>query len=413
MRANVTRLKTVFPCVALALALAACTTTTTLTTSGASQSGRVAARGDAARRQTSSSQYLVQRGDTLYSIAFRNRVDLRELIAWNDLTQPYTIYPGQRLRIERSGPVAPDSAAVVQVPADSSAARPFEPRPVAVVQVPAEANADQPSEPMRVARGRVEEPPARVGAAPVASSAMDASGIAARRTPVNGDPYAAQRVAESSRVPSGPARAADSAPPPPVASMPAIPIAEDDGVRAAMVDGSASVSARPDAAAPVPLSPVAIRTVLEPAALPQTPAEPERDVGPIRASPMRIAGGIGWRWPTSATLVGRYSADDEARQGIRLQGPAGTPVTAAADGEVVYSGNGLVGLGELVIIKHGPEYLSAYGLNRKRLVTEGQKVKAGQLVAEMGNSAGVAGLLHFEVRRSGRPIDPLTVLPPR
>ena len=84
---------------------------------------------------------------------------------------------------------------------------------------------------------------------------------------------------------------------------------------------------------------------------------------------------------------------------------------AAAGGVVVYSGSGLIGYGELVIIKHDDTWLSAYGHNRKRLVAEGDAVQGGQQVAEMGRSGASRDMLHFEVRKNGRPVDPLSVLP--
>ena len=101
------------------------------------------------------------------------------------------------------------------------------------------------------------------------------------------------------------------------------------------------------------------------------------------------------------------------KQGIDIAGKAGAPVKAAADGTVVYSGNGLIGYGELIIIKHSDEWLSAYGHNRKRLVQEGQRVKAGQPIAEMGSTGAPRDELHFEIRRNGRPVDPLQYLPGR
>jgi lipoprotein NlpD len=88
-------------------------------------------------------------------------------------------------------------------------------------------------------------------------------------------------------------------------------------------------------------------------------------------------------------------------------------VRAAAAGTVVYSGNGLIGYGELVIVKHSPAWLSAYGHNRKRLVKEGDKVAAGQVIAEMGSSSASRDSLHFEIRRNGKPVDPLGLLPRR
>ncbi len=378
------------------LLLAACTTTTTVTTSDDSfRAAQASTRERPARPAASSRDYLVKPGDTLYAIAFRNRVDLRELIAWNGLSDPYTIYPGQRLRI-----------ADVVTPTPPSS-RGSEPSPAA--------RADRSMDPGRGSGRRADDASNRV-AQGVATARPERSSGAAPDATGTGSAHAAS---PAGRTPAGEAthsRDASSGAPP-VSSLPAIPIAVDEGVRAAVVE-EPEATREPDAgAAEGAPAGVAMRTATPPPPpppqLPRTPAEPQRDAGPIRAMPTRIAGGIGWRWPSSATLVGRFAADDEARQGIRMQGPAGMPVHATADGEVVYSGNGLVGLGELVIIKHGSEYLSAYGLNRKRLVTEGQKVLAGQPVAEMGNSAGVAGLLHFEVRRNGRPIDPLTVLPPR
>jgi lipoprotein NlpD len=118
-----------------------------------------------------------------------------------------------------------------------------------------------------------------------------------------------------------------------------------------------------------------------------------------------------WRWPTEGSLVGSYAAGDPTRQGIDIAGSAGQPVRAAADGVVVYSGSGLVGYGELIIVKHNDQWLSAYGHNRARLVNEGQLVKAGQQIAEMGRSGAARDMLHFEIRYNGKPVDPQAYLP--
>ena len=93
--------------------------------------------------------------------------------------------------------------------------------------------------------------------------------------------------------------------------------------------------------------------------------------------------------------------------------PAAQPEPDAADGEVVYSGSGLRGYGELIIIKHSPEFLSAYGHNRRRLVNEGEHVRAGQPIAEMGRTGADRDMLHFEIRRGGNPVDPAGFLPRR
>jgi lipoprotein NlpD len=125
------------------------------------------------------------------------------------------------------------------------------------------------------------------------------------------------------------------------------------------------------------------------------------------------AGGLAWRWPGKGPLIGSFVAGDQTRQGIDIGGTAGDPVLAAADGEVVYSGNGLLGYGELIIVKHNASFLSAYGHNRKRLVQEGDKIKAGQQIAEMGSSASARDELHFEIRKNGKPVNPIDYLPAR
>ena len=108
-----------------------------------------------------------------------------------------------------------------------------------------------------------------------------------------------------------------------------------------------------------------------------------------------------------------FAANDPARQGLKIAGKAGQPVRAAQAGQVVYSGSGLVGYGELVIIKHDGGYLTAYGHNRKRLVAEGDTVKQGQAIAELGRSGTDREMLHFEIRRAGKPTDPTPLLPKR
>jgi lipoprotein NlpD len=122
---------------------------------------------------------------------------------------------------------------------------------------------------------------------------------------------------------------------------------------------------------------------------------------------------IGWRWPADGQVVTRFAPGEPTRQGIDIAGAAGQPVRAAGEGVVVYSGSGLVGYGELIIVKHDEQWLSAYGHNRERLVTEGQRVAAGQQIAVMGRSGAARDMLHFEIRFNGKPVDPLQYLPRR
>lgn len=129
------------------------------------------------------------------------------------------------------------------------------------------------------------------------------------------------------------------------------------------------------------------------------------------AEPKASASGLGWRWPLDGRVVKTFRQGDRTRQGIRIAGRAGQQVAAAESGTVVYSGSGLKGYGNLIILKHNDNYLSAYAFNRRLVVAEGQRVKRGQGVAEVGQAPGGEYLLHFEIRRNGTAVDPLRYLP--
>jgi len=116
-------------------------------------------------------------------------------------------------------------------------------------------------------------------------------------------------------------------------------------------------------------------------------------------------------WPTDGTVIRRFDGNNS--KGIDISAAAGTPVVAAAPGTVVYAGNGLRGYGNLLILKHNAEYLTAYAHNRALLVKEGQTVTQGEKIAEMGDTDTDRVMLHFELRYQGRSIDPSRALPPR
>lgn len=123
-----------------------------------------------------------------------------------------------------------------------------------------------------------------------------------------------------------------------------------------------------------------------------------------------VSSGFTWAWPATGNIVGWFQPDEPTKQGIGISGRVGDPVKSAADGVVVYSGNGLVGYGELIIVKHNDQWLSAYGHNRKRLVKENDRVTRGQQIAEMGTANGQPQL-HFEIRYNGKAVDPRAYLP--
>lgn len=255
-------------------------------------------------REAHDGQYVVQRGDTLYSIALGFGQDYRDIARWNGLDDPSRLQVGQTLR------VAP--------PADGSGA-------------------------------------AVVAAVPVA-------------------PAGAVEV----RPLDGPSPAPTALPPPPVATP--------------------APSAAPPATAPtsMPSAPKAVDSIAK---------------APVPAAPASKEPALTWAWPAAGKVIENFN---EARnKGIGIAGKEGDPVFAANDGEVVYGGDRLRGYGNLIIIKHTDDFISAYGHNRQILVKQGQAVKRGQRIAEMGKTDSDIPKLHFEVRRAGKPMDPLKFLPDR
>lgn len=118
-----------------------------------------------------------------------------------------------------------------------------------------------------------------------------------------------------------------------------------------------------------------------------------------------------WRWPANGKLLSKYSSRNETNKGIDISGSLGARVRAAEAGKVVYSGSGLIGYGKLVIVKHNSQYLSAYGHNSQLLVKEGQVIKKGDVIAKMGRSNSGQAMLHFEIRKQGKPVNPIALLP--
>jgi len=146
--------------------------------------------------------------------------------------------------------------------------------------------------------------------------------------------------------------------------------------------------------------------------------QPAQAVNPSSASaPKSTQTGVGdermsWEWPAPGKVLYEFS-DGPNKKGVSIQGKSGQAVVSSAPGKVVYSGSGLRGYGNLIIIKHNATYLSVYAHNSQLLVREGQMVAQGQRIAVMGKAAGATTALHFEIRRLGKPIDPRSRLPAR
>jgi lipoprotein NlpD len=168
----------------------------------------------------------------------------------------------------------------------------------------------------------------------------------------------------------------------------------------------------------VVVRPIAPATANSSTSSPSMASPPPKTEAPSTPSPSSTSPnnaindeGLGFIWPASGSLLAGF--DEAKNKGLDISGKAGDPVLAAADGQVVYSGAGLRGYGNLIILKHNNTFLTAYAHNQALLVKEDQKVRKGQKIAEMGKSDADRVKLHFEVRRLGKPVDPVKLLPPR
>lgn len=256
------------------------------------------------RSGNGANSHTVQRGESLSLIAFVVGMDWREIAELNSIEHPYTIYPGQVLRLS---------------------------------------------------------PPVSAGTQPRTNTPPSQAVVAENTTPLP------------------------------------LPTPSPSGVAA---PGRASSAAQVNGTSASPASSPTLAAAHPPA---QTPSD-------WSSKPVRPGQ---WHVPSGGTLSGRFSEGSTPHKGIDFSGRAGDPVLASKGGSIVYAGSGVRGYGNLLIVKHDANFLSAYAHNSRLLVKEGDVVVAGQKIAEMGASGTDRVHLHFEVRRQGRPIDPLTVLPKR
>lgn len=154
--------------------------------------------------------------------------------------------------------------------------------------------------------------------------------------------------------------------------------------------------------APEPTTPSSTATPI-----PVTPVAPVEPPTPTRASDANL---ISWGWPAGGKIIQGFNS---STKGIDIQGQVGDPVVAAASGKVMYAGNGVRGLGNLVLLGHGDGFITAYAHNDKLLVESGDSVSKGDKIAQLGQTDTSSPRLHFEIRRSGTPVDPLSYLPKR
>ncbi len=276
----------------------------------------------------------VERGETLYSIGWVYGYDYRQLARWNNIQPPYTLTPGQRVR------VAPPSGKNI--------------------------SSSQKYRSASVQKGK--SPSSRKTPAPVIEAGGSSVETMSKTT---GNVSREQR---------------------------AVALDKSNVTRT-------NEAEKHDVQSVVAAAKTAVKRVFN-----QTDTTP----------PKSFTGKSGWRWPTKQRRILRtFLADNPARQGLDIAGEKGSPVLAAATGRVVYAGSGLVRYGRLIIIKHNDRYLSAYAHNQKLRVKEGDIVKAGQRIADMGRTGNLGdnfindnrAKLHFEIRQNGKPVDPLRYLP--
>ncbi len=195
------------------------------------------------------------------------------------------------------------------------------------------------------------------------------------------------------------------------------PVSKQQAAKTAALQQPAPVKAAPVATTSKPPATAAAKPVA--AATPKTAPAPQKSTAPQTASAAApaVQGTSGpaydgkWVWPTRGRVLTPFQPSGTGKRGIDIGGHEDQPVKAAANGKVVYAGSGLVGYGRLIIVKHNENLLSAYGHNNKLLVKEGEHVAAGQMIAKMGSSGTNRNELYFEIRKNGKPTDPLRYLP--
>ena len=294
--------------------------------------------------------HVVQPGDTLFSIAWRHQLDVRQLVLWNELENPDLILVGQQLFLTPPGSRESRAANTGRTPA----APPASSSPAGSAQAGTPQRGTTPPS--------VTPPPASPSTPPPGSG-----GAGSPATPA---------PARQAAVPP--------APTPVPAPPPAAPARTTTGsMGAAPASSGQSAASRPQPAQPARQPSLAV-----------LPAPP-------------------WQWPIRGAVVSPYGAAQGTGSGIGIGGQLGADIRASAAGQVVYAGDGLAAYGNLVIIKHNDTFLSAYGHNDQLMVGEGDAVRQGDVIARMGMGPERRPQVHFEIRRNGIPVDPLGYLPNR
>ncbi len=288
------------------------------------------------------SYYEVKQGDTLYFISYVTDKDVNDIIRYNELSLPYTIYPGQRLKLWAPKYTAPIYGQKVEP-----------------VVVPIVANTPPP-----------------------------VTKISTVPKPVTSSKSSTQKPAETQ---------------PKVLQKPVPTTVEQSKTKEYV---GSKVSQEVDKKTPVTTS--ATNSVSTATKVPVTSNTANTAKTTTTTTDDKVSK---WLWPTKGRVIKNFSAGEQGNKGIDIAGQRGQPIVSTAAGTVVYSGNALRGYGNLIIVKHNDNYLSAYAHNDKLLVSEGQSVTSGQKIATMGSSGAKSVKLHFEIRYQGKSVNPKRYLP--
>ncbi|GGX86997.1 hypothetical protein GCM10007160_12930 [Litchfieldella qijiaojingensis] len=362
------------------------------------------------REREAASTYTVEAGDTLYGIAWRYDMDFRDLASLNDIGPPYRLQPGQQLRLDASGGGQRATASTSTQAASGAQVS-------GAVDVDAESgNLDwlTPDE-EAIERNR------RLTARSLDESGTSESALGAAAAA--GEQRAAQEENTNSPGPiynygspgaDGQLSERDLAESEALAASRQVADSATESSTAARAEASDTQSTQQ--AGPDTQSSSTTR---------DTAQQQQPDAGTAVAGESQSAGGenanrtytpvdeVPWQWPADGELLGRFGEGSSITAGIDIGGQKGQPVRAAGPGIVVYAGNGVRGYGNLILLKHNDQYLSAYAHNDSLRVKENDVVEAGEVIATMGDTDADGVKLHFEVRRDGQPQDPLEFLPSR
>lgn len=300
-----------------------------------------------ARGEYRGSYYTVKKGDTLYFISYLTDKNVNDLIAYNNLSAPYTIYPGQRLNLWRP---------TYQAPQYGQRAKPV---PSAV-------------------------PELKVIPSPTPQKSTSTQSITS--------------VAKASPTPVVVGKA-----------VPVVPPLTERSLNDSKTEQAVSITK--NISDPVKKDPVKSVEPSQSKGYGEAISKKNVNTNIIDTNPTQDQKIDQWLWPTKGRVISKFSSGDQGNKGIDIAGERGQAIVATANGSVVYSGNALRGYGNLVIIKHNDNYLSAYAHNDRLLVKEGQNVIAGEKIATMGSTGTSSVRLHFEIRYQGKSVNPSRYLP--